>query len=309
MKGIVYKSTGSWYVVKAADGSFWNARLRGSFKIDGLTSTNPVVVGDEVDIEIEDQLQGAAIIFNIFSRRNHVNRQSPQSRMQQHIIAANVDQSLLMASLKNPKISQGFIDRFLVTAQVYHVPAILVLNKSDIYGNKETGIYHRWKAMYESIGNKVILISVATAEGLPDLKPLLNNKVTLVSGPSGVGKSSFINAVFPSKHLKTQEVSNWSGKGLHTTSSSEMYDLPEGGQLIDTPGIREFGLVNISRQELSHYFPEMRDLLQDCQFNDCLHLQEPGCAIKKALEEGKIYGDRYISYRKILETIDDHAHD
>ena len=304
MKAKVYKSTGSWYVVKAADQKFWDARLRGSFKIDGLTSTNPLVVGDDVEIEPESSDTGA-VISEIYTRRNYINRQSPAHKMQQHIVAANIDQSLLIASLKEPRTSQGFIDRFLVTGEAYHIPSLLILNKADIYGKKEMEKFRQWEEMYTSCGYKIVLASILEGRGIDELKKLLHNKVSLLSGPSGVGKSSFINSVFPAMHSKTRDVSGWSGKGMHTTTFAEMFDLPEGGQIIDTPGLREFGLVNISREELSHYFPEMRDRLQDCLFNDCLHLNEPGCAIKKALQEGEIYADRYNSYCKILESIEE----
>jgi ribosome biogenesis GTPase len=308
MKGKVYKSTGSWYLVKTADGNTWNARLRGTFKMDGITSTNPVVVGDEVTLEIENEDEHSAMISRISDRKNYIIRQSPSHKMHQHIVAANIDQSLLIVTLKHPKTSQGFIDRFLVTSEAYHIPAIIVLNKADIYGKKELEKFSEWEEMYQEIGYKIMLMSISAQTGLELVKDLLQGKVSLVSGPSGVGKSSFINAVFPSMHQKTQDVSGWSGKGLHTTSFAEMFDLPQGGQIMDTPGIREFGLVDITRQELSHYFPEMRDRLQDCQFNNCLHADEPGCAIKKALEEGEIFADRYISYRKILDTIEENTY-
>jgi ribosome biogenesis GTPase len=314
MKAKVYKSTGSWYIVKTGSGEVWNARIKGIFKIDNITSTNPLAVGDEVEMEIEDAGNQAAIISSIHPRSNYINRQSPAHKMHHHIVAANIDQSLLMATLKEPKTSQGFIDRFLVACEAYHIPAVLVLNKADVYRKKEMEKFDHWKQMYESIGYKVLLTSIKERIGLGDIQSLLQGKVSLLSGHSGVGKSSLINAVFPSIQLKTQEVSGWSGKGIHTTTFAEMFDLPpaegegattNGGQIIDTPGIREFGLVDISRQELSHYFPEMRTRLQDCQFNNCLHVNEPGCAIKKALEEGGIYADRYISYCNILDSIDD----
>ncbi|HTS43910.1 MAG TPA: ribosome small subunit-dependent GTPase A [Puia sp.] len=307
MKARVYKSTGSWYVVKTATHETWKARIKGIFKIDGITSTNPLAVGDEVEIEIEDAAEGSALIFSIEKRKNYINRQSPSHKSLQHIIAANVDQSILIATLAEPKTSQGFIDRFLVTCEAYHVPAIVVVNKADIYRKKEMDKFINWKEMYESIGYRMMLISIKQRTGIDEIRPLMQRKVTLLSGHSGVGKSSFINVLLPALQLKTQDVSGWSGKGIHTTSFAEMFDLepPEEGQIIDTPGLREFGLVDISRQELSHYFPEMRDRLQDCQFNNCLHLNEPGCAIKKALAEGKIYEDRYISYCNILDSIDE----
>ena len=305
MQAKVYKSTGSWYSVKTQSGEFWNARLKGIFKIDDIVSTNPIAVGDDVEIEPENELEHSAIITEIYNRNNYINRQSPSHKMQHHIVAANVDQCLLMASLKEPRTSQGFIDRFLVACESYHVPAFIVLNKSDIYKKKETEKYEEWKEMYASVGYRLFLTSIKDAIGVEEIFSLLKDKITLLSGHSGVGKSSYINHIFPNLNLKTHEVSGWSGKGIHTTTFAEMYDLPFGGQIIDTPGMREFGLVDISKQELSHYFPEMRIRVNDCQFNDCLHVNEPGCAIKKALNEGLIYVDRYVSYLNILDSISD----
>ena len=308
MLATVYKSTGSWYQVKDTNHAFWNARLKGVFKIEDITSTNPVVVGDQVDIEAEKDGEQSAIITNILNRKNHITRQSPSHKMQQHIIAANVDQSLLIATLKEPRTSQGFIDRFLLTAEAYHIPDILILNKTDLFGKKEWELFQHWENMYPSLGYTLIGISVKEKLRLEEVNDMLKGKVSLFSGHSGVGKSSFINAILPTLQLKTRDVSGWSGKGMHTTSFAEMFDLPGGGQVIDTPGIREFGLVDMTRQELSHYFPEMRERLQDCQFNNCLHLNEPCCAIKKALEEGEIFADRYVSYCKILDSIEEKTH-
>lgn len=305
MKAIVYKSTGSWYVTKTPNGQVFNARIKGIFKMDdAITSTNPIAVGDEVEIEMENELEHSVTITKIYERRNYINRQSPAHKMQQHIVAANLDQSLLFATLKEPRTSSGFLDRFLVTCEAYHVPAIIVFNKTDLYKKKEQEKLEAWTAMYEPLGYKVVAMSVKDGHGVSELKALLKDKITLMSGHSGVGKSSFINAVFPELLLRTQEVSGWSGKGLHTTTFAEMFDLPEGGRIIDTPGIREFGLINIPKQELSHYFPEMRNLLQQCQFNDCLHINEPGCAIKSAVADGIITEDRYVSYYNILESIE-----
>jgi ribosome biogenesis GTPase len=305
MKAVVYKSTGSWYSVKDESGNFHNARMKGIFKIDEITSTNPVAVGDEVDIEPENELEETATITAIRDRKNYINRQSPRFKHQHHIIAANIDQSMLIATLKEPKTSQGFIDRFLVASEMYHVPSILVFNKSDLYRNKELEKFEAWKQMYEKIGYRVILASMKNQIGLEEIKAVLKNKITLISGHSGVGKSSLLNSLLPELNLKTQDVSGWSGKGLHTTTFAEMFDLPLGGKVIDTPGMREFGLVDVSRQELSHYFPEMRERLNDCQFNNCVHINEPGCAIKKAVEEGEIDAERYISYLSILNSIED----
>jgi ribosome biogenesis GTPase / thiamine phosphate phosphatase len=307
MKALVYKSTGSWYVTKTADGRVFNARMKGIFKMDeAITSTNPIAVGDEVEMEMENELEQSTTITHIYERRNYINRQSPAHKMHHHIIAANIDQSLLFATLKEPRTSQGFIDRFLVTSEAYHVPAIVVFNKTDVYKKKEQDKLLAWKAIYERVGYKIVAISVKEGTGVDEVKQLLKDKTTLMSGHSGVGKSSFINTVFPDLLLRTQQVSDWSGKGLHTTTFAEMFDVPPpvGGKIIDTPGIREFGLVDIPKQELSHYFPEMRLLLNDCQFNNCLHINEPGCAIKEAVANGIISEDRYVSYYNILESIE-----
>jgi ribosome biogenesis GTPase len=315
MRGKVYKSTGSWYVVRTPDGTAWNARLKGLFKLDGITSTNPLAVGDDVDMEAENEEEKTATITAIHDRRNYINRQSPSHRMQHHIVAANIDQSLLVVTLKEPRTSQGFIDRWLVTCEAYHVPAVLLFNKSDLYRKKEEERFAAWKAMYEAVGYRLIRMSVHTGEGLDEIKDLLQGRISLLSGHSGVGKSSFLNALFPSMGLKTHEVSGWSGKGTHTTTFAEMFDLlpsPSAattmlpsGRVIDTPGMREFGLVDISRPELSGYFPEMRALAGQCQFNNCLHLEEPGCVVKTAVQEGRISPDRYISYCAILGSIEE----
>jgi ribosome biogenesis GTPase len=303
MKGKVYKSTGSWYVVKTAEGVIWQARLKGVFKLDGITSTNPLAVGDDVEFETESEDEGTAIITEICERHNYINRQSPSHRNQHHIVAANVDQSLLLVTLREPRTSQGFTDRWLVTCEAYHVPAVLLFNKSDNYGKKEEQRFAEWKEMYEGIGYRVIRMSVVTGEGLGEARALLSARISLLSGHSGVGKSSFLNALFPEMRLRTHEVSGWSGKGTHTTTFAEMFDLPGGGRIIDTPGMREFGLVDISKQELSGYFPEMRVLAGQCQFNNCLHRDEPGCKVKEAVSGGLIPIHRYESYGAILESI------
>ena len=303
MNATVYKSTGSWYIVKDDAGRQYNARILGKFKLDGLTSTNPIAVGDIVKIEMENELEDSVIITEIADRKNYITRVSPANKHQHHIIASNLDQSLLFATLKDPKTSQGFIDRFLITSEAYHIPSVIVFNKADLYRKKEEEKFALVKSIYETIGYKVLLMSIETGKGVEEVKSLLKDKITLLSGHSGVGKSTFINAVFPDMKLKTQDVSGWSGKGLHTTTFAEMYDLQFGGKIIDTPGIRELGLVDISKQELSHYFPEMKVLINDCQFNNCMHVNEPGCAVKAAVKDGTIHMDRYISYCNILETI------
>jgi ribosome biogenesis GTPase len=306
MKALVYKSTGSWYVTKTADGHIFNARIKGVFKIDDeITSTNPVAVGDEVEMELENELENTTTITHIYERRNYINRQSPSHKMQQHIVASNLSQSLLFATLKEPRTSQGFIDRFLITSEAYHVPAVIVFNKTDVYKKKEQEKLQDLTGMYEAIGYKVVAMSVKENTGVEEVKQLLKGGVTLMSGHSGVGKSSFINAVLPDMLLRTREVRGWSGKGLHTTTFAEMFDLPFEGKIIDTPGIREFGLVNIKKQELSHYFREMLPLINDCQFNNCLHINEPGCAVKQAVADGTVTEDRYVSYYNILASIEE----
>jgi ribosome biogenesis GTPase / thiamine phosphate phosphatase len=308
MTGKIYKSTGSWYVVKTPGGQLWNARLKGLFKLDDITSTNPLAVGDDVDMEAEQGEEHTAIITRIHDRKNYINRQSPSHRMQHHIVAANIDQSLLVVTLKDPRTSQGFIDRWLLTCEAYHVPAILLFNKSDLYRKKEEEKFAQWREMYSAIGYRLIRMSVQTGEGLDQVMAILHDKISLLSGHSGVGKSSFLNALFPHMSLKTHEISGWSGKGTHTTTFAEMFDLPEQGRIIDTPGMREFGLVNISRSELSGYFPEMRALAGQCQFNNCLHLEEPGCAVKKAVRDGGISLDRYTSYCSILDSVEENSY-
>ncbi len=303
MEATVYKSTGSWYVVKSDGGIKYNSRIKGKFKIADITSTNPIAVGDHVEIEMENKVEGTVVITKIHDRKNYITRQSPHNKNQHHIVASNLDQSLLFATLKDPKTSQGFIDRFLIASEAYHVPSIIVFNKSDLYKKKEMERFEELKEMYESIGYQVVLMSIEAKTGIEEVKSLLKDKVTLLSGHSGVGKSSFINVVFPELKLKTQDVSGWSGKGLHTTTFAEMFDLPIGGKIIDTPGLREFALMDISKYELSHFFPEMRRLINDCQFNDCMHINEPGCAIKAAVNTGAISADRYVSYLTILDTI------
>lgn len=305
MRATVYKSTGSWYIVKDAEGNTFNARILGKFKIDGLTSTNPLAVGDEVEIEMENELEKGVTITTIHPRKNYITRTSPANKHQHHIIASNLDQSLLFATLKDPKTSQGFIDRFLISSESFHIPTIIIFNKADLYKKKEEEKFELVKSIYEAAGYTVKKISVETNEGVDEVKALLKDKVTLLSGHSGVGKSSFLNKIFPEMKLKTQDVSGWSGKGMHTTTFAEMFDVPFGGKIIDTPGIRELGLVDIPKQELSHYFPEMRALINDCQFNNCMHSEEPNCAIKKAVLENKISEDRYISYRNILDSIEE----
>ncbi|RPD40325.1 ribosome small subunit-dependent GTPase A [Chitinophaga barathri] len=306
MQATIYKSTGSWYTAKTTTGDFLQARIKGLFKIDeDITSTNPIAVGDEVNIEMEEGENAPAIITDIDDRKNYIVRSSPQGKHKKHIVAANLDQAMLVCTVKEPRTSQGFIDRFLVTAAAYHIPVILVFNKKDVYKAKEMEKFEHWKAVYEDIGYTVVLTAASVGEGMDELKELLKDKTTLISGHSGVGKSTIINQLLPHLQLRTKNVSGWSGKGLHTTTFAEMFDLPDGGRLIDTPGVREFGIVDIPKTELSHYFLEMQAYLPGCQFNNCIHMDEPGCAVKEAVEEGEIDMDRYVSYATILATIEE----
>lgn len=303
MTARVYKSTGSWYTLKTAGGEQFQGRIKGVLKLDEITSTNPLAVGDWVDIEPENEGERTVMITAIHERRNYISRVSPHRKTQHHIIAANLDQALLVATIREPRTSQGFIDRFLVSAEAYHIPAVIVFNKADVYREKDLEKFAEWEDMYNSIGYQVLLVSARNGDGMDQARALLSGKTTLLSGHSGVGKSTFINSVFPEMDLRTQEVSGWSGKGLHTTTFAEMFDLPDGGSIIDTPGIRELGLVDINQQELSHYFPEMRTRLTGCQFNNCLHMNEPGCAIKMAVANGDIAVDRYVSYCTLLDSL------
>jgi len=282
-----------------------SARIKGKFKIDDISSTNPIAVGDMVTLEPDNERENTYIISAIEVRRNYINRQSPHRRHQHHIIASNLDQSILFATIRSPRTSQGFIDRFLITSEAFHIPSILIFNKADLYKEKDIIQYEEWASMYRNAGYPVYTTSMETGKGMEEIKSLLKDKVTLISGHSGVGKSTFINAIFPELDLRTEEVSEWSGKGMHTTTFAEMFDLPGGGSIIDTPGVKEFGLVDISRQELSHFFPEMRSRIQECQFNNCLHINEPGCAIKKAVKQNNIHMNRYASYCAILDSIDE----
>ena len=304
MKATVYRSTGSWYILKNSAGEFVNARLKGKLKIKGITSTNPIAVGDIVELDADAEAD-SLVISKIYDRRNYINRVSPHNKNLHHIVAANLDQSLLFATLKDPKTSFGFIDRFLVTSEAYRVPAIIVFNKSDLFTDKENTKFELAKKNYEAIGYKIMLMSIEKNVGTQAVKDLLQDKTTLLSGHSGVGKSTFINYVLPELALKTLEVSDWSGKGMHTTTFAQMFDLPFGGIIIDTPGIREMGIVDVPKNELAQYFPEMRAVMNDCKFNNCVHLNEPGCAVKQAVNEETISEERYLSYLAIKDTIED----
>lgn len=304
MQGIIYKSTGSWYQVKDERGKLYRARIKGKMKIDkNISSSNPVAVGDVVLMDLEDKEEEQAMIHNVQDRRNYIVRVSPHNKHQKHIVASNLDLVLLIATITQPQTSLGFIDRFLVTAEAYRVPAILVINKTDLLSKEDEYDLQRWQKIYEAVGYRVMPISAHHPESLQNLKAMLKDKTTLFSGHSGVGKSTLINQLIPDLELRTEIVSDYSGKGQHTTTFAEMFDLPHGGNIIDTPGVKEFGLIDMSQDELAFYFPEMQRLLSQCRFNNCKHINEPGCAVKAAVEKDLVSVERYQSYLSIWESI------
>lgn len=305
MKGLVYKSTGSWYIVKDEAGKFWNARVKGKLKIDEeISSSNPIAVGDHVQMDVEREEDSTAIIHEVIDRHNYIVRVSPQNRNQKHIVASNLDVALVIATIANPRTSTGFVDRFLITAEAYHIPAIIVINKTDLLNDKQQRILEEWKEIYTAAGYEVFALTALQQEDVNKLKERLKGLTVLFSGHSGVGKSTLINQLIPGKELKTQRVSEWSGKGQHTTTFAEMFDVPGDGKIIDTPGVKEFGLIDFEKEELAQYFPEMRALMKDCRFNNCLHINEPGCAVKEAVISGALSTERYANYVTILDTIE-----
>ncbi|WP_353139757.1 ribosome small subunit-dependent GTPase A [Pseudopedobacter sp.] len=298
MQGLVTKSTGSWYSVIAENGERYECRIKGKLRIKGIVSTNPVAVGDIVTFELEPD-QETGVISKIEPRKNYIIRKSINLSKQAHIIAANMDQAFLVVTLASPRTSLGFIDRFLVTAEAYHIPAALIFNKLDLFSAEGLEILDDFMSIYENIGYPCYAVSANDGTNIDIVENLLKDKTTLFSGHSGVGKSSLINKIIPDIAIKTGEISDWSDSGKHTTTFAEMYDLPFGGKLIDTPGIRELGIFDIDKKQLAHYFPEFRERMHECKFNNCVHINEPGCAVLKALEEGEIEPSRYDSYLSI----------
>ncbi len=303
MTGLVYKSTGSWYNVRDDSGAHWNARVKGKLKIDeDISSSNPIAVGDTVVFQPEGE-EGTAIVSDVAPRRNYIIRVSPQNRNQKHIVAANLDMAVVVATLASPRTSMGFVDRFLLTAEAYHIPTLIALNKADALRPRDLPLLEDWKRVYATAGYEVLPIVALQPDSVAGLAARLEGKTVLFSGHSGVGKSTLVNALLPDLNLRTKAVSDWSGKGQHTTTFAEMFDGPHGSRIIDTPGVKEFGLIDLKREELAHYFPEMRAAMADCRFNNCLHLDEPGCAVKAALDAGSVTVDRYASYLGLLETL------
>ncbi|MBC7401301.1 MAG: ribosome small subunit-dependent GTPase A [Mucilaginibacter sp.] len=306
MQGLITKSTGSWYQVQTPDKKRYDCRIKGIFRIKGITTTNPLAVGDIVDFDLEPEQQ-TGVITNLHQRKNYIIRKSINLSKQGQIIAANLDQALLVVTLASPRTSLGFIDRFLVTAEAYDIPAKLVYNKLDLFSDEGLEILADYKAVYENIGYPCYEVSALEGTNMSQVQDLLKDKVTLFSGHSGVGKSSLINALLPVLELRTGEVSEWSDKGPHTTTFAEMFELPQGGFIIDTPGIRELGVIDIEKEVLCHFFPEMRQRMNKCRFNNCRHINEPGCAVLQALEDGDISLSRYDSYLSIYNGNDTRA--
>ncbi len=307
MTGIVYKSTGSWYTVKTELGETYECRIKGKFRIKGIKSTNPIAVGDYVNFELEtDNNQVSGIIDNIYDRKNYIVRKSVNLSKQTHIIAANIDQVFLLVTIDNPPTFTSFIDRFLITAEAYSIKAVLLFNKIDTYDEDTLLEVKYLAALYRKIGYECIGISAKSGKNIDKVKQLMKDKVSMFTGHSGVGKSTLVNKIEPTLNLKIKEISTQHMQGQHTTTFAEMFDLSFGAKIIDTPGIKGFGVVDMDKEEIGDYFPELFALKQDCKFNNCLHIKEPKCAVKDALENGEIAFSRYKSYLQILEGEDEH---
>ncbi|HEX8563554.1 MAG TPA: ribosome small subunit-dependent GTPase A [Flavobacterium sp.] len=307
MTGTVYKSTGSWYTVKSSGGDFIECRMKGKFRMKGIKSTNPIAVGDVVDFELDKTADVATGIINkIHERKNYIVRKSVNLSHQMHIIASNIDQVFLLVTINNPPTTTSFIDRFLVTAEAYKIETILVFNKIDTLDEATLDEQLYLQHIYQEIGYKCLRVSATGLKGIEELKQMMIGKTSMFSGHSGVGKSTLVNAMEPSLHLKTKNISEQSKQGQHTTTFAEMYDLSFDAKIIDTPGIKGFGIVDMEKEEVSGYFPEFFKLQDQCRFNNCLHKEEPNCAVKKALENDEIAWSRYQSYLKILEGDEEH---
>lgn len=308
MKGLVIKNTGSWYSVKTDDGPLVECKIKGNFRLRGIRSTNPVAVGDRV--EIVTNQEGTAFISNIEDRRNYIIRKSQNLSKQSHIIAANVDQAFLVVTIAHPQTSTTFIDRFLASAEAYSVPVVLVFNKLDLLQADEDAMHYldMMVNLYETVGYRCVRVSAVTGEGIGELQQMLPNKVTLLSGNSGVGKSTIINRLLPGANLRTAEISEAHDTGMHTTTFSEMLPLPGGGYLIDTPGVKGFGSFDMEPEEIGSYFKEIFKFSKDCRFSNCTHTHEPGCAVIKAVEDHYIALSRYQSYLGMLKDKDENKY-
>ena len=306
MKGLVIKNTGSWYSVKTDTGKVVECKIKGNFRLKGIRSTNPVAVGDNVEIALNSE--GTAFITHIEERRNYIIRKSQNLSKQSHILAANVDQAFLIVTVNYPQTSTTFIDRFLASAEAYSVPVVLVFNKCDILSDDERHYQQSMIHLYETIGYECREVSATTGEGVEGLHALLKGKITLLSGNSGVGKSTLINQILPEANLRTAEISDAHNTGMHTTTFSEMLELPESGYIIDTPGIKGFGTFNMEPEELTSYFPEIFHFSKGCKFSNCTHTHEPGCAVLKAIDDHYIAQSRYQSYLNMLEDKDENKY-
>ena len=307
MTGRVYKSTGSWYTVKTELGETYECRIKGKFRIKGIKSTNPIAVGDIVDFNIEtDNNEETGIIHDIHERTNYIVRKSVNLSKQTHILSANIDQVFLMITINNPPTLTSFIDRFLVTANAYSIKTVLLFNKIDAYDQETLDEVKYLAHIYRKIGYECIGVSAVTGKNVDKVKSLMHGKVSLFSGHSGVGKSTLVNAIEPTLNIKTKAISTQHMQGQHTTTFAEMFDLSFDAQIIDTPGIKGFGVVDMEKEEIGDYFPEFFALKQDCKFNNCLHIKEPKCAVKEALDEGDIEYSRYRSYIQLVEGEDEH---
>jgi ribosome biogenesis GTPase len=305
MKGIVSKVTGSWHDVRLEDGTMLPCRIIGKLRMEDIKTTNPVGVGDEVKIEYEAGDEFKGVITEVLPRRNYVVRQSPRRKHDLHLLASNIDQAVLVTTIINPMLKMGFIDRFLLMTEPHNIPVTIVINKNDLFGEEELEMLGGLKIMYEDIGYKVISCSAQTGNGIEELRALLKDKISLVAGQSGVGKSTLVNAIQPGLGLKTEEISDYSGKGQHTTTFAEMFPLAFGGFIIDTPGIKMLSFNNLEPMDVAHNFREFFEASADCRFPNCLHRNEPGCAVKKAVEQGSVSVLRYEHYLQILEEIED----
>jgi ribosome biogenesis GTPase len=305
-KGIVIKSTGSWYTVKTEEGNLIESRIKGNLRLKGIRSTNPIAVGDQVELtetKEDSNLEGLSVglISKIFPRKNYIIRKSPNLSKESHIIAANIDQAFLIVTIQYPVTTTTFIDRFLVSAEAYRIPCHVIFNKIDLYNEEQIALMNSLIAIYENAGYQCLKISAKMNTGIDDLKSMMANKTNVFSGHSGVGKSTIIKILHPLGNLKTGEISEAHYSGKHTTTNSEMYEFEFGGFIIDTPGIKGFGVLEMEKEEISHYFPEIFRLLNECQYYNCTHTHEPQCAVKKSVEEGKIALSRYQSYLGLLE--------
>ncbi|MBY0426959.1 MAG: ribosome small subunit-dependent GTPase A [Cytophagales bacterium] len=305
MKGLILRSTGSWYDILAEDGKTYQGRLRGKMKMAGLKVTNPIAVGDSVEMQFEEGSADWANISKILPRKNYIIRQSVHKSAHGHLIAANVDQCALFVTLTYPKTSFGFVDRFLISAEAFRIPVTLIFNKTDLLSDDQREeLDEYWIKTYAPIGYPCLKVSALENIGLEELKSLFHGKKTLIAGHSGTGKSTWLNLVKPGLNLRTSAVSDFANKGVHTTTFAEMFQLEDETFIIDSPGIKELGLVDMQKEDLSHYFPEMRDLLGQCKFYNCTHLHEPGCVVRDAVESGKIAPTRYNSYLSMIENDD-----